>query len=70
MTQFLINLNTLLDEKNISKNKLLTDLKLGKNSYVNWNNRNALPNGKSLIKMADYFDVSIDYLVGRTSNRG
>ena len=26
------------------------------------------PNSKQLIKLADFFDVSIDYLVGRSDN--
>ena len=28
----------------------------------------AIPNGEILLKIADYFNVSIDYLMGRTDN--
>ena len=31
-----------------------------------WKTEGTLPNGETLIKIADYLDVSIDYLVGRT----
>jgi len=58
----------LIEENNITKNKLLTDLKLGKNSFVNWLERGTIPSGDVLIKIADYFNVSVDYLLGKTSN--
>lgn len=32
-----------------------------------WEN-GAIPNGEALAKIADYFDCSIDYLLGRTDN--
>lgn len=47
---------------------------LGKNIGISsgiitkWKTENTLPNGETLIKIADYFNVSIDYLLGRTDN--
>ena len=35
MNEFISTLTELLHEKGISKNKMLTDLKLSKNSFVN-----------------------------------
>ncbi len=67
MTVFLENVLQLLGKANISKNKLLTDLKLGKNSFVNWESRGTIPNGETLSKIADYFDVTVDYLLGTES---
>lgn len=64
MTVFLENVLQLLGKANISKNKLLTDLKLGKNSFVNWESRGTIPNGETLSKIAAYFGVSIEYLLG------
>jgi len=64
MTVFLENVLQLLGKANISKNKLLTDLKLGKNSFVNWESRGTIPNGETLSKIADYFGVTVDYLLG------
>ena len=64
---FLNNLLSLLNERGISKNKLLTDLKLSKNSFVDWEKRGTVPSGDTLIKIAEYFDVSVDYLLGRTN---
>lgn len=62
--EILLNLIT---EKGISKNQFLKDLHLAKGSLSNWENRGAIPNGESLSKIADYFDVSVDYLLGKTS---
>lgn len=46
MTDFLKNVFALLQQKGVSKNKMLTDLKLGKNSFVNWENRGTIPGGE------------------------
>lgn len=64
MTKFLENVLHLLSEKGISKNKMLTELKLGKNSFVNWESRGTIPSGTTLHKIAEYFNVSTDYLLG------
>ncbi len=31
-----------------------------------WKSEGTLPNGETLIKLADYLDCSVDYLLGRT----
>lgn len=66
---FLDRLYGLLNERGITKNKLLTDLKLGRNSFVNWESRGTVPSGDIIIKIADYFQVSIDYLLGKTDKK-
>jgi transcriptional regulator, XRE family len=58
----------LIEKKNISKNKLLTDLKLSKNSFVDWQNRGTIPSAETIEKIADYFGVTTDYLLGRTDD--
>lgn len=63
---FLERLTYLINKKGITKNKFLNDLKLGKNSFINWEQRGNIPSGDVLIKIANYFDVSIDYLLGNT----
>lgn len=66
MTKFLETVLSLLSKKGVSKNKMLTDLELGKNSFVNWENRGTIPGGNTLNKIAEYFEVSTDYLLGNT----
>ena len=63
---FLDRLLKLINETKITKNKLLTDLSLSKNSFVDWSNRGTVPNGDVLSKIADYLNISVDYLLGRT----
>ncbi len=69
MTKYIEILNQLLDNNHITRNKMLKDLGLGKNSIINWERRDTLPNGNTLIKIADYFGVSLDYLVGRDDTK-
>ena len=56
----------LINEKGINKKKFLDDLTLGKNSIVNWINRDNIPNGETLNRIAEYFDVDVDYLLANT----
>ena len=68
MSVFTDNLDTLIKGKGITIARLLKDLDLGKNSFLNWNNRDTLPNGNTIIKLADYFGITLDTLVGRNIN--
>lgn len=65
---FLETVLSIINKKNISKNKMLTDLNLSKSSFIDWHNRGTIPGGETLIKIADYLDCSVDYLLGRTDN--
>lgn len=69
MTKFLENVLLLINKKGITKNKMLTDLKLGKNSFVNWESRGTIPGGETLNKIADYFNVSTDTLLGNDTTK-
>lgn len=60
-------LKVLLDERKLSINELEEKLEIGKNSLYSW--KKGIPKGTNLIKVADYFDVSVDYLLGRTEDR-
>ncbi|MEA5003815.1 MAG: helix-turn-helix transcriptional regulator [Christensenella sp.] len=65
---FIERLNELLKEKGVSAHKMSLELGLGKNAYTHWRDRGNLPSGDVLDKIADYFEVSTDYLLGRTEN--
>lgn len=57
-----------LCKKNGSKpNPVVKELGLSNSITTKWKN-GAIPNGEILLKIADYFNVSIDYLMGRTDN--
>ena len=44
------------------------ELSMGQNTISQYETGAREPSFKDLIAIADYFDVSIDYLVGRTDN--
>ena len=43
----------------------LAELGVTKQSVSNWENGNIMPSVEMLEKIADYFNVSVDYLLGR-----
>lgn len=65
----MFRLKELRKEKNISQIKLAMDLELNQNSISRYETGLYEADYKTLIAMADYFDVSVDYLLGRTDNR-
>lgn len=46
--------------------KVATDLGFSENLFYRW--KTSEPKARDLQKVADYFDVSVDYLLGRTDN--
>ena len=54
--------------KGISQLKLAMDLNTNQNTISRYETGEREPEINELIKIADYFNVSIDYLVGRTKN--
>ncbi|MBE7012616.1 MAG: helix-turn-helix transcriptional regulator [Ruminococcaceae bacterium] len=63
-----MRLKELRQQKNISQLKLAMDLNMSQNTISRYETGERKPGISELILLADYFDVSIDYLVGRTDN--
>ena len=63
------NLKQLRAEKNLSQQQLATILNVSQQSVNKYENHETEPNLETLILMADYFDTSVDYLIGRTNIR-
>ena len=59
-------LKKLRKEKNISQLNLALDLNMNQNSISRYENMEREADYNTLIKFADYFGVSIDYLLGRS----
>lgn len=66
---FIDRLKELMKEKSVSKQDLTLFLHIGKNSIKYWEDKGNLPDGATLIKIADYFNVSVDYLLGKTNEK-
>ena len=56
-------LSELCQQKGISPYKACTDMGLNRSAVAKWKN-GATPNGATIAKMADYFGVSTDFLLG------
>lgn len=54
----------LCNKSGIKPNPLGKILGISSGSLTNWKN-GSLPNGETLLQIADYFHVSVDYLLGR-----
>ena len=52
-------------KKNIKQQDLAKALNVTKQSISNWENGKRLPNIEILILLADFYNCSLDYLVGR-----
>ena len=57
----------LCKEKGISQRKLQEDVGMSTGALSKW--KTSMPNAQLLQKVADYFNVSTDYLTGRTKYR-
>jgi len=55
-------------EHNLSQNDVAKALNLTRGTVTHWKNEIRLPSLEVAIKLADCFNVSLDYLVGRSDN--
>ena len=62
-----MRLKELRKKKNISQLKLALDLNTNQNTISRYETGEREPGIMELIKIADYFNVSIDYLLERTN---
>lgn len=66
---FLTRLRVLRAEQNITQVKLASDINMSQKSYNAIENGRATPSLQTLLLIADYFNVSMDYLLGRSDKR-
>lgn len=64
-----MRLKELRTEKGISQLKLALDLSTNQNTISRYETGERECDYEMLIKIADYFNVSIDYLLERTNNK-
>lgn len=58
----------ILDSKNIKASKMMKDLGFSSGLFSQWKSGKQEVSLEKIINIANYFDCSIDYLLGRTSN--
>ncbi len=61
---FAERLTELRREKNLSQNDLAADIGFSQSAIARWERHQRLPDMQTLALLANYFDVSADYLLG------
>ena len=65
---FAIRLKTLRQSRNLTQKQMAQLFELTERGYQNYEIGKSTPNVSLLTALADYFDVSLDYLLGRTDD--
>ena len=63
------NLKKLRNDRNISQKELAEQFQVVPRTIRKWENGESDPSTAQIIALADYFGVSLDYLVGRTDEK-
>lgn len=59
----------LIEQRKLNKatqKQIANYLQITQPSYIRYENGSSEPSLENLVKLADYFDVSVDYLLGRS----
>lgn len=62
-------IKTLCKEKNVPMSRLLADCGIRKSLIYDMEKRNFTPSVSTFEKIANYLDVSVDYLLGKTDKK-
>lgn len=62
------NVRNLREDRDLRQRELADVLSVSQNTYSQYENGIIELTAENLIKLADYYDVSVDYLLGRTRN--
>ncbi len=65
MRSFAIRVKELRNEKGITQKELAEAVQVNQSMITRWEKDECEPTASAIIKIADYFNVSTDYLLGR-----
>ena len=68
MITFAERLKELSEKRGLLQKAVASDLNIGNTTLSNYEQNVSSPNPEMLIAIADYFDTTVDYLLGRTDN--
>ena len=63
-----VNIRELRNKKGIYQQELADNLNVSKGAVAMWETDKREPDNEMLVKIANYFNTTIDYLLGRTDN--
>lgn len=64
MKMFAIRLKELRTEAELSQRALAKETNLSASAIKQWENESRVPNAEAVVALAQYFEVSTDYLLG------
>ena len=68
MADISTRLRQLRKERDLRQVDLANDLGIAQTTVANYEQHSRFPDETMLLKLASYFDVSLDYLLGRSGN--
>lgn len=69
MSKLSERLLTLRQERDLSQKNLVKEMGFALNTYVRYERGERVPDADVLVRIADFYGVSLDYLVGRSEER-
>jgi transcriptional regulator with XRE-family HTH domain len=66
--RFAERLEELMEKKGVTPYKVSKDTGIGQSTFTRWKQQEILPDGANLLKLSQYFNVSSDYLLGKTDD--
>ena len=69
MREFSVRLKELRNERGITQHQMAQHLGITDRGYQVYEQEKGFPDVPHLCELADYFDVSLDYLMGRSVTR-
>ena len=66
----MLKIKELREEKELSQEEVARGINTSQRNIGRWEKEENEPTASFLIKLADYFEVSVDYLIGRTDELG
>lgn len=64
---FIDTFSALCNKKGVSMNRACIEIGISRTATAKWKN-GSVPNGQTLAKIAEYFDVTVGYLLGSETN--
>ncbi|MFR5833806.1 MAG: helix-turn-helix domain-containing protein [Acutalibacteraceae bacterium] len=64
----MLRIKELREDKGISQKELAMRFKMSAGNLCDWEKGRTEPDIETLIRLADFFDVSVDYLIGRVDS--
>ena len=70
LSKFAENLKDLMFDSNLSQKDLADHTGIERASICNYLKGNCLPNLKAVVTLSDYFNCSVDFLIGKSEENG